>query len=149
MLLTLLLIPATLHSNDSIGHIDMNGVHYEKTDDISMDKEILEISPEKVQVRYFFKNHTDKDIRHHTDKDIRRTVLFPISLDQQYPEDNERIDPLYRWYANIEDATAHDRHDLGVRAENDGTKPLSFHVEQDARDHPEKRWPNEEIKKTS
>jgi hypothetical protein len=56
-------------ANDTIGRVGIGGITFEKSDQIRMLKEELEISTSKVRVLYRFKNESNVDI--HT------TVLFP------------------------------------------------------------------------
>ncbi|MDH4284407.1 MAG: DUF4424 domain-containing protein [Gallionellaceae bacterium] len=59
-------------ANDSIGAIGVGGIEFKKTDEISMEKEVLTIGVDKVRVEYDFLNKTDKT--------ISETVLFPMPL---------------------------------------------------------------------
>lgn len=59
-------------ANDTVGAIALGGVEYKKTEGISMEKESLTISVDKVRVEYEFLNTTDKP--------IQETILFPMPL---------------------------------------------------------------------
>lgn len=66
-------------ANDTIGRVGIGGITFEKSDQIRMVKEHLEISTSKVKVLYRFKNESNADI--HT------TVLFPTpGLSFVHPE---------------------------------------------------------------
>lgn len=71
LILTLLSVSANdCAANDGIGAIGLGGVQFRKTEDISMEKEVLTISVDKVRVEYEFFNKTDKP--------IHETILFPM-----------------------------------------------------------------------
>lgn len=63
-------------ANDSVGHIyrgdpqSAGGIIFKKTNDISMEKEVLTISPNLIRVEYEFLNKTAKP--------IREEILFPM-----------------------------------------------------------------------
>jgi len=57
-------------ANDTIGRVGIGGITFEKSDQIRMVKEVLEISTSKVRVLYRFKNESNVD--------IHSTVLFPM-----------------------------------------------------------------------
>jgi hypothetical protein len=81
IVLTAYLLTLTLcvSANDTIGRVGIGGITFEKSDQIRMLKEELEISTTKVKVLYRFKNESNTDI--HT------TVLFPTpELSFVHPE---------------------------------------------------------------
>jgi hypothetical protein len=57
-------------ANDSIGTTGIGGIYFKKTNDISMEKENLTISLDKIRVEYEFLNQTEKQ--------LRKTILFPM-----------------------------------------------------------------------
>ncbi len=72
MLVLFSLNPVHCLANDSVGAIALGGVEYRKIEGVSMEKESLTISVDKVQVEYEFFNNTDKP--------IQETILFPMPL---------------------------------------------------------------------
>ena len=64
------LISTCVVANDTIGGLSAGGIEFEKTKDISMNKEILTISKKLVRVEYEFENISD-----HT---INKKILFPM-----------------------------------------------------------------------
>ncbi|NJL60312.1 MAG: DUF4424 family protein [Desulfobacteraceae bacterium] len=73
--------PATEYAceaNDSAASLTPEGIRFKKSEEISIEEEILYISPEKIEVTYTFKNHSDKDII--TD------ITFPLPIrDRETP----------------------------------------------------------------
>ena len=57
-------------ANDSIGRVGVGGISFEKSEDIRMASEVLEISTKKIRVEYHFINDADHD--------IKTTILFPM-----------------------------------------------------------------------
>lgn len=49
-------------ADDGYSELGAGGLVFSKSDAISMDKEVLEISPSRVSVSYEFRNNTDKDV---------------------------------------------------------------------------------------
>ena len=69
--LSLLSVLATpVSANDSMGVIGAGGIRLATTEDVSMDREDLFISPSKVTVDYVFTNKTEKD--------VESVVAFPM-----------------------------------------------------------------------
>lgn len=65
-------------ANDTTVTISNNAVIYTKSNDISMDLEILKISTEKIDIEYQFTNHSNNDI---TTQVIFPLPLSPVSLE--------------------------------------------------------------------
>lgn len=65
-----LLIAACSYANDSLARVGAGGLVLEKTDNIQMVSEVLEISTSKIRVTYHFLNTSDHD--------IKTTVAFPL-----------------------------------------------------------------------
>jgi hypothetical protein len=64
-------IPTGTQANDGIGQVGVGGViAYGKNDKVAMRKEVLEISPELVNVKYEFVNESNKD--------VTLPVVFPL-----------------------------------------------------------------------
>lgn len=61
-------LPAS--ANDSIGRVGVGGISFEKSEDIRMASEVLEISTKKIKVEYHFINDADHD--------IKSTIVFPM-----------------------------------------------------------------------
>lgn len=57
-------------ANDTIGAVGAGGIEFKKTDDISMEKEVLTISRDLVRVEYDFVNKTDHP--------VQERILFPM-----------------------------------------------------------------------
>lgn len=57
-------------ANDGFADHTAKGLVFKKTDGISMEKEVLRITSERIDVEYVFRNLTDKE--------IRTTIAFPI-----------------------------------------------------------------------
>jgi hypothetical protein len=57
-------------ANDSIGRVGVGGISFEKSEDIRMASEVLEISTQKIRVEYRFVNDADHD--------IKTTIVFPM-----------------------------------------------------------------------
>jgi hypothetical protein len=60
--LALSLIPIAVHANDTVATVASSEIIYEKSKDIIMEKEVLKISKDQVDVAYEFRNPTEKDI---------------------------------------------------------------------------------------
>ncbi len=76
-------LAAPVYANDSVARVGAGGLVLEKTDDIEMVSEVLEISTEKVKVTYRFLNVSNHD--------IETTVAFPMpAFDYESHEDNQR-----------------------------------------------------------
>jgi hypothetical protein len=74
-----LLIPVCTDANDTVGAEGAGGIEFKKTDEISMEKEVLTISPMRVRVEYEFINKTDHP--------ITERIFFPMPY---YSADNSR-----------------------------------------------------------
>ncbi|MDD2949909.1 MAG: DUF4424 family protein [Sulfuricurvum sp.] len=68
--LSLFILPCLVFANDGFGALDAGGIIIGKTDDIAMQKEVLDISYDKIKVDYEFVNESDKD--------ITETIVFPL-----------------------------------------------------------------------
>jgi hypothetical protein len=71
--LIIILLPVSAYdcsANDSIGAIGVGGIEFKKTDEISMEKEVLTISLDKIRVEYEFLNKSNKP--------IIETIFFPM-----------------------------------------------------------------------
>lgn len=79
----ILLSPIQLHANDTTARVGAGGITLLKTENIRMLQEILELSSEKITVRYRFLNESDHD--------IQTTVAFPIP---DYEYDPDTIDSI-------------------------------------------------------
>ncbi len=71
------LIPICSVANDTVGAQGAGGIEFKKTDDISMEKEVLTISHHRVRVEYEFINRTDHP--------ITERIFFPMPF---YSSDN-------------------------------------------------------------
>lgn len=58
-------------ANDSVGSVGQGGIEYKRTNEISMEKEVLTISEDKVRVEYEFVNNTNHP--------IKETIVFPMA----------------------------------------------------------------------
>lgn len=58
------------HANDSVAELGAGGIILARTDAVTMEKEVLSISPTLVTVDYVFRNATDKD--------VESVVAFPM-----------------------------------------------------------------------
>lgn len=77
------------HANDSIARVGVGGITFQKSDQIEMLQEVLEISTKTIRVHYRFLNHGDQD--------IRTTVAFPIPAygwDTGVSSDSQNEKPL-------------------------------------------------------
>ncbi|MBI4825928.1 MAG: DUF4424 family protein [Nitrospirae bacterium] len=76
LVITLLLLLNIFHptnssfANDTVAEITPNGLQFKTEENISIEREDLYISLNKIEVSYIFKNHSDKD--------ITVEVAFPI-----------------------------------------------------------------------
>ncbi len=70
LLASLALFPFQAIANDTVATVAGGGVEYEKSDDISMDEELLQISVDKIDITYKFTNHSLKQ--------IKTKVAFPL-----------------------------------------------------------------------
>jgi hypothetical protein len=125
------MIPVSLRSNDSIGRIDLKGVHYLRTKDISMDKEHLEIGPDAIKVTYLFTNHSDKD--------VFQKVVFPVDLGSLPREDFYRVDPLFPHYGRIAAATSGGPDSWFLESRN---TDLQFTFYKNEEPDLDKKWPH-------
>ncbi|OIQ94152.1 hypothetical protein GALL_238810 [mine drainage metagenome] len=66
----LLLLATHCLANDSIGYLGAGGIEFKKSEDISMEKEILTVSRNLIRVEYEFLNTTSKP--------IKETIFFPM-----------------------------------------------------------------------
>lgn len=66
----LLSLTSSCLANDSIGYLGAGGIEFKKTEDISMEKEVLTISRKLIRVEYEFLNTTSKP--------IKETIVFPM-----------------------------------------------------------------------
>jgi hypothetical protein len=64
------LLANNCEANDSIGYLGAGGIEFKKTQDISMEKEVLTISRKLIRVEYEFLNTTSKP--------IKETIVFPM-----------------------------------------------------------------------
>jgi hypothetical protein len=64
-------------ANDGFGELGLGGIALEKTNDIAMHKEVLEIGYKKIKVAYEFVNESDQD--------ITTTVSFPLPRYPAFP----------------------------------------------------------------
>ncbi len=58
------------HADDGYSEVAAGGLEFTKTDAITMDKEVLEITPDRIRVSYEFRNLTSAD--------VTATVAFPL-----------------------------------------------------------------------
>lgn len=65
-----LLLSQDLMANDTTATVGAGGIEFHKTENISMDVEVLKISPERIEVAYEFNNHTSQP--------LEETVAFPL-----------------------------------------------------------------------
>lgn len=70
LLSMLLLFTSHCLSNDSIGYLGAGGIEFKKTEDISMEEEVLTISRNLIRVEYEFLNRSPKP--------IKETIIFPM-----------------------------------------------------------------------
>lgn len=78
-------VSTSLWANDTVSQVDAGGLVIGTTNAISMDDELLQISPKKIQVRATFLNHTTQD--------ITTTVAFPVPDVPFDTEEDVAIDP--------------------------------------------------------
>ncbi|MBP6985768.1 MAG: DUF4424 family protein [Alphaproteobacteria bacterium] len=64
------LFSAQVLANDTVATVAGGGVEYQKSEDISMDEELLQISIDKINITYKFTNHSDRK--------IKTKVAFPL-----------------------------------------------------------------------
>ncbi|WP_085784524.1 DUF4424 family protein [Candidatus Nucleicultrix amoebiphila] len=75
-------------ANDTSATVAGGGIHFKKSADISMDKEVLKISVDKIDIRYVFFNHADKE--------VHELIAFPLPLSPYgNAEDNWRVHPSW------------------------------------------------------
>lgn len=72
IVVAILILPTTLFANDSTARLGAGGIEFLQSEHIRMLEEILEISADKVRVKYRFFNESEKD--------IQTTVAFPLPL---------------------------------------------------------------------
>lgn len=72
-------------ANSSTATVAGGAIVYEKSKDISMDKEVLTISLEEIKVKYDFTNNSSKD--------VTTTVAFPLPPSPVTPYDTSRVYP--------------------------------------------------------
>ncbi len=84
IMLGMLLMPLGASANDSSARVGAGGLVLEKSDDIEMVSEVLEISTEKIRVTYHFLNTSSRD--------IKTVVAFPMPA--FYQADRDNIGPL-------------------------------------------------------
>jgi hypothetical protein len=90
------LIAPSCRANDSIARVATGGITFEKTEDIQMVQEVLEISTEAIRVNYRFLNKSKKDI--HT------TIAFPMppySYNPGFSTTAENNKPLESFEAKV------------------------------------------------
>lgn len=63
IILFALAFTAGASANDTLGSMTTTGLVYDKSDKISMESEELYISPEKIRVKYIFKNDSDQPVK--------------------------------------------------------------------------------------
>ncbi len=83
-------------ANDSAVTISAGGIEFKKHPEIEMQKEILDIDPERVKVSYEFFNRSKND--------IRETVSFPLPKIQSQSNEYNDLDPFFHLYDLIESA---------------------------------------------
>ncbi|MES2614394.1 MAG: DUF4424 family protein, partial [Bdellovibrionota bacterium] len=66
------LVSRAIYADDTIATVASGGIEFKKSSDISMEKEILKINKNKVDIYYEFYNQSNKK--------IDATVLFPLPL---------------------------------------------------------------------
>lgn len=76
------LVAAPLSANDSVAGMALGGLQFLQTDAIEMVEEVLHITPERVEVRYVFRNVTDKP--------VDTLVAFPLPA-MGYPDDFDYV----------------------------------------------------------
>jgi hypothetical protein len=74
-------------ANDSAAEIGIGGINFIKEENISIDREDLSISIDKIEVSYWFRNNTDKD--------ISTVIAFPI------PEYHYKIDHMPPFFSDF------------------------------------------------
>lgn len=82
------------YANDSIASVGAGGLVLEKTDDIQMVSEVLEISTKEIRVTYHFLNTSKSD--------IKTTVAFPMPAFHDSGNGDENEGPLtsFKMFAN-------------------------------------------------
>lgn len=112
--LALGLIASPSFANDSSASVNTQGLVLEKTDKIAMKKELLKISPGRIEVEYEFLNESDSD--------IETVVAFPIPVyscanpyqpnevfsDFKASIEGKKIDTKFEIKAQIEDKDVSD-----------------------------------------
>jgi hypothetical protein len=78
--LTSVLFPAYLSANDGFGSLGVGGIVLSKTDVIAINKEILDISCDRIQVWYEFVNESDED--------QQALVMFPLPRYPAFPSES-------------------------------------------------------------
>lgn len=76
----LLMVPLLCDGNDGFGALGVGGIVLAKTDNIAINKEILDISCDKIKVYYEFINESDKD--------ETATVMFPLPAYEADPPES-------------------------------------------------------------
>lgn len=71
-------------ANDSMAEMKTGGLIYSRSDQVSMEKEVLTISPKEVVVDYLFRNTTDKD--------VTSLIAFPMPDIDAGPDINVALD---------------------------------------------------------
>lgn len=79
------LITLSLFANDGAVEVAAGGVVFKELHGVTMESEVLKISPEKVEVTFRFRNNTDKD--------IETNVAFPVPPFGYYAESNHHKIP--------------------------------------------------------
>jgi len=69
--------PSSSEANDGFGELGVGGIYLSKTDDISMRREILDVSYSDIQVAYDFENLADHE--------VTTLVSFPLPLYGAFP----------------------------------------------------------------
>jgi hypothetical protein len=86
-----------LSANDTTATIAGGQITYNKTDDVSIEEEFLKISLDDIQVRYVFKNHSNKE--------VKTLVAFPLPPSPVTLNDTSRVfpewDESYRAYSYL------------------------------------------------
>lgn len=96
-----LFLPFSLKANDTAATIGAGGIiNYEKSNDISMDYEVLKISTQKINITYDFTNHSSND--------ITTKVAFPLPPSPLVIGDTSNVftswDDLYQAYTFLDEA---------------------------------------------
>lgn len=107
------------YANDTRATVAGGGVEYQKSDDISMDEELLQISIDNIDITYKFTNHSDKQ--------ILTQVAFPLPPFPKAPSNNfSDWDEMYYAHKFIQENPTQDKEFFSNVTLRDSVKGRSF-----------------------